>query len=156
MTATLPLPKLYSCPIPSKTMSLALLPTSIYPSTPPFSPSRLETEIVFEEGKLLPYYMTLSCDCRGMQSLLCGSFFDPKVPCNLVSPWLEPIFSIIDPIVERGDYGALAMVMGRRQSKLASLWLGAIISGMAQTILPYVRNGSLVVEQSVHNDIITL
>ncbi|KAJ8070713.1 hypothetical protein OCU04_001084 [Sclerotinia nivalis] len=146
MTAMLPLPKLNSCPIPSKTMSLALLPTSIYPSTPPFSPSRLETEIVFEEGKLLPYYMTLSCDSRGMQSLLCGSFFDPEVSCNLVSPWLEPIFSIIDPIIQRGDYGALAIVMGKRQPKLASLWLGAIISGMAQVTLPYVRNGSLSVE----------
>ncbi|CAD6444267.1 8b13afad-1427-4a10-b3bc-d4cea8009edc [Sclerotinia trifoliorum] len=114
--------------------------------TPPFSPAGLEAEIVFEEGKLLPYYMTLSCDCRGMQSLLCGSFFDTEVSCNLVSPWLEPIFSIIDPIVQRGDYGTLAMVMGKRQPKLASLWLGAIISGMAQIILPYVRNGLLSVE----------
>lgn len=146
MNATLSLPKLNSYPIASKTMSLALPPTPIYPSMPPFSPTRLETEIVFEEGKLLPYYMTLSCDCRGMQSLLCGSFFDPEVSCNLVSPWLEPIFSIIDPIVQRGDYGALAMIMGKRQTKLASLWLGAIISEMAQIILPYVRNGLLSVE----------
>lgn len=143
MTATLPLPKLCSCPIPSETISLASSQTSIPPSTPP---SRLEAEIVLEEGRLLPYYMTLSCDCRGMQSLLCGSFFDPEVCCNLVSPWLEPIFSIIDPIVERGDYGTLAMVMGKRQPKLAPLWLGAIISGMAQIILPYVRIGLLSVE----------
>ncbi|EDO01062.1 hypothetical protein SS1G_03536 [Sclerotinia sclerotiorum 1980 UF-70] len=49
MNATLSLPKLNSYPIASKTMSLALPPTPIYPSMPPFSPTRLETEIVFEE-----------------------------------------------------------------------------------------------------------
>ena len=147
MTATLPLPKPYSHPISCETTSRASSTASISPSmSPSSSASRLEADIVLEEGRLLPYYMTLSCDCRGMQSLLCGSFFDPEVCCNLVSSWLEPIFSIIDPIIERGDFEKLAIVMGKRQPKLAPLWLGAIISGMAQIILPYVRNGLLSVE----------
>jgi hypothetical protein len=103
-------------------------------------------DIIFEKGRLPPYYMTLSCDRRGMQSLLCGSFFDPEVSCNLVSPWFEPILSIIDPIVQRRDSGTLAMIRGKRQTKLAALWLAALISGMAETILQHVHNGLLSVD----------
>ena len=44
-----------------------------------------------DESRLLPYYMTLSCNIWGMRALLCGFFFDPAVSCNLVSPWMQPV-----------------------------------------------------------------
>jgi hypothetical protein len=59
MTATLPLPNPYTHPIRNEMAPLVLSTTSIPPSS---SMSRFEAGIVLEEGSLLPYYMTLSCD----------------------------------------------------------------------------------------------
>lgn len=85
--------------------------------------------------------MTLSCNVWGMRALLHSAFFDPEVYCNLLSPWLEPAFETIDPIIHRGDYETLAIVMGRRQPTLAALWLGAIITRMDRQIFQAVRIG---------------
>ena len=101
---------------------------------------------VWEESKLLSYYMTLSCNTRGMDALLCGSFFDPEVPCNLVSPWFQLIIEIIDPLVKTGDFDTIAIIMGRREPKLAALWMGAAISGMADPILQWSRTGLTAIE----------
>ena len=101
---------------------------------------------ISEDSKVLPHYMTLSCNRHGMRALLCSSFFDPEVFCNLVSPCFQPILEVIDSLVRTGDYEKLAIVMGRRQPKLAALWMGAIISGMANTIFQQVRIGSMTIE----------
>ncbi|KAH6702012.1 hypothetical protein BKA61DRAFT_646888 [Leptodontidium sp. MPI-SDFR-AT-0119] len=96
--------------------------------------------------KLLPYYMTLSCSRRGIESLLCNTFFDPHIPCNLVSAWIQPIFEVLDPLIARKDYHVLAMVLGRQQPKAAGLWAGAIITGMARSILQHCRNGFIAID----------
>lgn len=101
---------------------------------------------ILEESKLLPYYMTLSCNTRGMYALLCGSFFDPQVSCNLASPWFQPILEIISPLVKAGDFEKVAIIMGKRQPKLAALWMGATISGMANVIFQGVRIGLTAIE----------
>ena len=98
------------------------------------------------EFRLLPYYMTLSSNIRGLRALLSGTFFDPTVTCNLVSPWMQPVFDIVDPIIAREEFTSLAIIMSRRQPALATLWLGAIILGMEETILRPVRNGLFAVE----------
>lgn len=38
----------------------------------------------------LPHYITLSCGCDVINSSLCGVFWDPRIPANLASPWLQP------------------------------------------------------------------
>lgn len=38
-----------------------------------------------EHAEFLPYYMTLSCNTFGMRSLLCSTFFNADIECNLVS-----------------------------------------------------------------------
>ncbi|KMU89934.1 hypothetical protein CIHG_07617 [Coccidioides immitis H538.4] len=43
----------------------------------------------------LPYYVTLSCNYAVVISSLCGSFWEPSVPCNLVSAWLHPVLKEI-------------------------------------------------------------
>lgn len=123
------------------------------PSKPtPLSHSRSSSDVpqkmdnFSEESKLLPYYMTLSCNVPGMKALLCGTFFGPQVSCNLVSSWIEPIFDVIDPLVAKSDYKTLAIVMGKRQPKLAALWTGAFISGVAKEIFRNVRIGPLATE----------
>ncbi len=99
-----------------------------------------------DESRLLPYYMTLSCNIWGLRSLLSGSFFDPAVSCNLVSPWIQPIFETVDPIIARDEYTSFTIIMSTRQPTLAALWLGAIIMGMEKTVLQSVRNGLFAVE----------
>jgi hypothetical protein len=81
-----------------------------------------------------------------MRPLLYSAFFDPEVYYNLVSPWLEPAFETINPIVKRGDYETLAIVIGRRQPTLAALWLGAIITRMEGRIFQAVRTGLLAID----------
>lgn len=70
-----------------------------------------------------------------------SSLYEPEVPCNLVDAWLKPIFEIIDPLVDLGDFVKIAMIMGNRQPKLAALWLGVVISGSLEHIMRAARAG---------------
>jgi hypothetical protein len=108
--------------------------------TTPVNPSR-NLELVRNHGRLLPYYMSLSTNVWGMRSLLCSTFFNPDIPCNLVSAWLNPAFAIIDPFLDERNMDKLAAILGRRQPRLAALWLGAIIMGMAKTVIRDLKNG---------------
>ncbi|KAL1982515.1 hypothetical protein VTN96DRAFT_1240 [Rasamsonia emersonii] len=135
-TATLPLPRPYPRPnanISSQTRGCTL----------PLSPSLGHVEA---EGRLLCYYMTLSCNIWGIRSLLCSTFFDPEIYCNLVSPWLEPAFGVINEITKQGDWQLLVKVMTRRQPSLGPLWLGAILTGAAQSILRVIHSGQMAIE----------
>ena len=81
-----------------------------------------------------------------MRALLYNSFFDPTVSYNLVSPWMQPVFEIINPIIAREGFTSLTMIMSRRQPSLAALWLDAIVFGMEKTTLQPVRIGLLAVK----------
>lgn len=99
------------------------------------------TELISNYGALLPHFMSLSTNTWGMRSNLCGAFFNPDIPCNLVSAWLNPAFAIIDPLLKESNMEKLAGVLSRRQPRLASLWLGAIIMGVAKSELRDLKNG---------------
>lgn len=62
----------------------------------------------------LAYYISLSCNYSVLISSLCGSFWEPSVACNLVSPWLHPILEEIPQatvMVENiGRYHAVIMM----------------------------------------------
>ncbi len=98
-------------------------------------------------GEELPYYMALSCNHSVIVSSLCGVFWEPNVPCNLVSPWLHPVMNEV-PIMEeimsfKGRYEEiLAIMCAIRRPRLSALWLGAVISGLAPTVLDFVRSGT--------------
>ena len=72
-----------------------------------------------------------------MRSLLSSIFFNEEVECNLVSAWLSPIFAITNPLVQDEKPLTLTKVLGYRQPRLASLWLGATVVGLAN---PTIRN----------------
>jgi hypothetical protein len=93
-----------------------------------------------QQRQFLPYYMTLSCNPFGIRSLLCSVFFNIDVECNLVSAWLTPCFAIVDPLIEREEFTKLATLLGNRQPNVAALWLGAIIVGIAKSVIRDVRN----------------
>ncbi|KAG4434240.1 hypothetical protein IFR05_010282 [Cadophora sp. M221] len=90
--------------------------------------------------------MTLSCSRRGIESLLCNTIFDPHIPCNLASAWIQPIFGVLDPLIAKKDYHVLAMVLGRQKPKIAGLWVGAMITRMARSILQHCRNGFIAID----------
>jgi hypothetical protein len=133
-TISLPVPR-----VPSPVQQFSL-PSKL--SQPTVSHSTL----VAEHSKLLPYYMTLSCNVWGMRSLLCSTFFNAEVECNLVSAWLNPAFGIIDPLIKEGNFQKLAVVLARRQPKIGALWLGAILVGNARSTLRDIRIGLIALD----------
>lgn len=132
-SATIPLPKPTQTPVPRLRQKTSSSSFSLH-------------RTFQDQSRLLPYYMTLSCNIHGLRALLCGSFFDPVISCNLVSPWMQPVFETIDPILAREEFTSLATIMSKRQPNLAALWLGAIILGMEKTVLQPLRIGLVAVE----------
>ncbi|KAL4915258.1 hypothetical protein BDW62DRAFT_219460 [Aspergillus aurantiobrunneus] len=61
-------------------------------------------------------------------------FYQPDVACNLVSPWLQSIFAVINPIAVEDDT-ILAYLLMSRVPHLAFLWLGGIIMNIHKEVL---------------------
>lgn len=80
ITIKLPLP--VTGPMNSESISISTLPS--------------EWETLEDE---LPYFITLSCSPELVTSSLCSMFWEPKITCNMVSPWLHPILNEL-PLVE--------------------------------------------------------
>lgn len=94
-----------------------------------------------EQGKILAQCMTLSSNVWGMRSLLCSSFFNPDIDCNLVSAWLNPAFAIMDPLIEDENFSVITKIMAARDPKLGSIWLGALLVGIVKSTIRDIRNG---------------
>lgn len=77
-----------SVPLPM-TRPFQRLPANIYMSSLEPFPAPQE-----EQGKILAQCMTLGSNVWGMRSLLCGTFFNIDIECNLVSAWLDPASAI--------------------------------------------------------------
>lgn len=98
-------------------------------------------------GNCLAYYMALSCNHSVVMSSLFGSFWEPSIPCNLVSPWLHPVLEEI-PKASRiagnlGRYHEIIPIMcGMRRPRLLALWIGAAFSGLVPRVIDYVRSGT--------------
>ncbi|PYH80478.1 hypothetical protein BO82DRAFT_433275 [Aspergillus uvarum CBS 121591] len=114
-----------------KAISLPVPRQVLQPQAKPTQPIDKDL-LIAEHGRLLPYYMTLSTNVWGMRSLLCSTFFNADIACNLV---------IIDPLLQANDMPALVRIFARRAPRLGSLWLGAVIVDMAKSTLRDVRNG---------------
>lgn len=85
--------------------------------------------------------MALSCNTRGLQAILLSSFFDPEVPCNLVSPFLQGTFAAVDNVIH--DQSLLAHSLMRQSHKAGFLWVGAMILGAHAPLLEKARYGSI-------------
>ncbi|KAJ5917497.1 hypothetical protein N7466_011051 [Penicillium verhagenii] len=98
-------------------------------------------------SKDIPSFMALSCNHSVVMSSLCGSFWEPNIPCSHVSPWLHPILEEIPKapwICEKpGRYHEIiALICGQRRPHLRALWIGAALSGLVPKVLGYVRSGT--------------
>ncbi|PYI08799.1 hypothetical protein BO78DRAFT_405493 [Aspergillus sclerotiicarbonarius CBS 121057] len=96
-------------------------------------------ELLGEHDRLLSKYMTLSSNVWGLRSLLCSTFFSSDIECNLVSAWLNPAFAVVDSISSRKSL--LATLLANRQSRLGALWLGAILTDVAKSVLCDIKTG---------------
>ncbi|EZF75813.1 hypothetical protein H105_02761 [Trichophyton soudanense CBS 452.61] len=115
-----------------------MLPAPICtPSNSPMVDSGPQCEDLEELNRRMLHLMTISSACTVILSLLCSVFFEPSVPCNLCSEWLEPIFSILDSVNLRH---ATAMCMFQNTS-VGGWWLGSAITGLDRFVLEKARSG---------------
>lgn len=96
-------------------------------------------DLVKKHGELLPKYLTLGSNIWGLRSVLCSTFFNPDIQCNLVSAWLNPAFAVLNTISSRK--WSVATVLANRKPSLGILWLGAVLTDLATSILRDVRAG---------------
>ncbi|OJJ46436.1 hypothetical protein ASPZODRAFT_151975 [Penicilliopsis zonata CBS 506.65] len=97
------------------------------------------SNLLTEHTNLLSKYMTLSCNIWGLRSLLYSTFFNLDIECNLVSAWLNPAFAVLDSI--SSTESSLATLLTNRQPRLRVLWLGAIFTDVAGSVLRDIRVG---------------
>ncbi|KAK3166967.1 hypothetical protein OEA41_010092 [Lepraria neglecta] len=102
----------------------------------------------------LPYYITLSCGGDVINSTLCGVFWDPQVPSNLASPWLQPLMDLKgrkDMQSAPGHYvEVLALICARRAPNVVFLSIGAAISGLMSHILEQVNTAQPPLERHAY------
>lgn len=101
-------------------------------------------DLLNDLSELLPKYMTLSSNTWGLPSLLCSTFFNPDIECNLVSAWLNPAFAVLDSISSRKS--SVAALLANRQPRLGILWLGAILTDLANSVLRDIRAGMMALD----------
>ncbi|KAM5347009.1 hypothetical protein ACJ41O_010014 [Fusarium nematophilum] len=85
------------------------------------------------------YYMTLSMHPYALGPVLWSIFWQPDVQCNLVSPWLAAISSVIHPAFNYCDFEMLAKIFILRRPRVALWWLGLFLLGNPK-ILDFVQN----------------
>lgn len=91
--------------------------------------------------------MALSCNHSAVMSSPCGSFWEPSIPCDLVSPWLRPVLEEIPEASGRAEnpgrcHEIIALMCGMRRPRLLALWIGAAISGLVPKVIESVRSGT--------------
>lgn len=77
-------------------------------------------------------------------STLCGSFWEPEVPCNLVSPWLHPVPEEVlggTSVMNDGDQELFTLIGVIRRPNMRTFWVGAVTSGLVPNIVQKVRGG---------------
>lgn len=99
-----------------------------------------------KHGELLPKYLTLSSNIWGLRSVLCSTFFNPDIECNLVSAWLNPAFAVLSTVSSRK--WSVAALLANRKPSLGILWLGAVLTDLETIILRDVRAGMAALDLS--------
>ena len=112
---------------------------------PKSSPAKIGNEALDRLFDDLPYYITLSCGGDVITSSLCGVFWNPHIPSNIVSPWLQPLLDFKKTKICQSAPGRyneiLAVMSARRAPSIAYLSVGAAISGLTSTVLEQVLTG---------------
>ncbi|EGY15715.1 uncharacterized protein VDAG_06879 [Verticillium dahliae VdLs.17] len=86
--------------------------------------------------------LALSCNPRGIHSILASVFYEPAVECNLASPWLQGTVAAIDSVAKGGPL-VLIRMFAEREPAAAFLWAGAAVLGLQTSLLQEVRRGQI-------------
>lgn len=85
-----------------------------------------------QEVNNLDKLLTMSCNTKGMRSLLSSIFYESGIACNVVSPWLQSITAVVNSVA---DKRILTHMLMRRVPHLAFLWLGGAVLNIQEHIL---------------------
>ena len=122
--------------LPECRKSLSILPMSSSLSPCHNFDDELGHQILFE---CIDSGITLSCSPQAISSLLCSSFFEANVPCNLLGAYLLGASNVLQPL--KDDPETLRRLMAERSPTLYPLWTAAIYSGQSQEIIKTVMGG---------------
>ncbi|KAK5651984.1 hypothetical protein OQA88_11527 [Cercophora sp. LCS_1] len=89
--------------------------------------------------------ITLSCRSKGIRPMLLSTFYNPRIECNAVTPWLQGSLAALNG-VGQDEPLILGRMLMDRQPKVASLWLGVTVLGLQQTILREVGFGMMPID----------
>ncbi|RKL09685.1 hypothetical protein BFJ70_g16640 [Fusarium oxysporum] len=89
--------------------------------------------------------LTLSCHTRGIRPLLLSAFYEPRIECNAVTPWLQGTLAAIKHVAGNDSYMVGRMCM-ERSPRVAFLWLGCIILDLQDKLLQEVHFGQIPVD----------
>ncbi|KAI0849092.1 hypothetical protein F5Y00DRAFT_269722 [Daldinia vernicosa] len=97
------------------------------------------------QGNHLDRLLTLSCNVRGIRSMLLSTFYDINIECNAVTPWLQGAVAAIESLASDKP-----LVLGRmfmeRSPQLSFLWLGITVLGLQEKVLQDVRWGLIPID----------
>ena len=120
----------------NKDSSISLFPTFSILSSSHQGDNELDHQILFE---CINSGITLSCIPQGISSLLCSSFFEASVPCNLLGSHLLGASKVLQPL--KDDPETLCRLMNKRSPNLYPLWVAAIWTGQNQKIIRVAMGG---------------
>ena len=84
----------------------------------------------------VPRYMAFSSTSGLLGSCLFGALFEPGIPCNMASQWIDPALKeLARAISETKQPLPVIWALSERRPHLTSLWLGAMITGLLPQII---------------------
>ncbi|KAL3473772.1 hypothetical protein BJX99DRAFT_272059 [Aspergillus californicus] len=126
-------------PLLTGTRKSIILPTPKFSYKQRLSKCDVQLDLAWvQEDHHLDKLLTLSCNTKGIRSMLSSVLYEPGIACNVVSPWLQSVFTVIDSV--KDGYILTHMLMSR-VPHLAFLWLGGSIMDVHKDILGYGRCG---------------
>jgi hypothetical protein len=96
-------------------------------------------------GQHIDRLLTLSCNLRGIPSLLLSVFYEPSIACNAATPWIQGSLAAIKSL-GRDDPSIVSRMCMQRTPELACLWLGISVLGLQEELLSHVRSGGIPVD----------
>ncbi|KAI5864548.1 hypothetical protein GGS23DRAFT_604176 [Durotheca rogersii] len=94
------------------------------------------------QDKHLDRLLTMSCHISGIRPMLLSVFYEARIECNVVSPWLQGALAVIDSLAGENPT-VLARMFMDRVPEVGFLWLGSTILGVQKTFLNNVKYGEL-------------
>jgi hypothetical protein len=84
--------------------------------------------------------LMLSCNVAGISPILMSVFFDTRIECNTITPWLQGSMSAVDTLA-KNDSCIIGRMCMERSPSVAYLWIGATILNLHKRLLREVRLG---------------